>query len=303
MIATAKATGRATSCAASRTTCATGREGASARRRTMFSIITTAPSTKRPKSMAPRLMRFPEMPVKYMAVMAASIESGGKMFRPMALTVMFALVASLVLTLTVMPMLASFFLHKPVAERDSRIIGVARRGYAPVLARTMRHPAITILVATMMLGSALAIGSNLGADFLPRLEEGALTVTTTKLPGISLESAIATQTMVEKALKKFPEVQTVATLGGSSEIPTDPMGVEQSDTFIILKPKSEWRTAQTEAGLIEAYKQALDEGVPGITQSWAAPIEVRMGDLLQGVMAALAIVIHGTDTATLHDLG
>ena len=227
----------------------------------------------------------------------------GKMFRPMALTVMFALVASLALTLTLMPVLASFFLRKPVAERDSRIIGVARRGYAPVLARTMRHPAITILVATMMLGSALAIGSNLGAEFLPRLEEGALTVTTTKLPGISLESAIATQTMVEKTLKKFPEVQTVVTLGGSSEIPTDPMGVEQSDTFIILKPKSEWRTAQTEAGLIEAYKQALDESVPGITQSWAQPIEMRMDDLLQGVMADLAIVIHGTDTATLRDLG
>jgi cobalt-zinc-cadmium resistance protein CzcA len=202
-----------------------------------------------------------------------------------------------------MPVLASFFLRKPVAERDSRIIGVARRGYAPVLARTMRHPVITILVATMMLGSALAIGSKLGAEFLPRLEEGALTVTTTKLPGISLESAIATQTMVEKALKKFPEVQTVVTLGGSSEIPTDPMGVEQSDTFIILKPKSEWRTAQTEAGLIEAYKQALDESVPGITQSWAQPIEMRMDDLLQGVMADLAIVIHGTDTATLRDLG
>jgi cobalt-zinc-cadmium resistance protein CzcA len=227
----------------------------------------------------------------------------GKMFHPMALTVIFALIASLALTLTLMPVLASFFLRKPVAERDSRIIGVVRRGYAPVLERTMRHPAITILVATMMLGSALAIGSNLGAEFLPRLEEGALTVTTTKLPGISLESAIATQTMVEKTLKKFPEVQTVVTLGGSSEIPTDPMGVEQSDTFIILKPKSEWRTAQTEAGLIEAYKQALDVSVPGITQSWAQPIEMRMDDLLQGVMADLAIVIHGTDMATLRDLG
>jgi cobalt-zinc-cadmium resistance protein CzcA len=226
----------------------------------------------------------------------------GKMFRPMALTVMFALVASLVLTLTLMPVLASFFLRKPVAERDSRVIGVARRGYAPVLARTMRHPAITILVATVMLGGALVIGSRLGAEFLPRLEEGALTVTTTKLPGISLESAIATQTMVEKTLKKFREVETVTTLGGSSEIPTDPMGVEQSDTFIILKPKSEWRTARTEAGLIEAYKEALDQSVPGITQSWAQPIEMRMDDLLQGVMADLAIVIHGTDTATLRDL-
>jgi cobalt-zinc-cadmium resistance protein CzcA len=226
----------------------------------------------------------------------------GKMFRPMALTVMFALAASLALTLTLMPVLASFFLRRPVAERDSRIIGVARSGYAPVLAWTMRHPGITILVATAMLGSALVVGSRLGAEFLPRLEEGALTVTTTKLPGISLESAIATQTMVEKTLKKFPEVETVTTLGGSSEIPTDPMGVEQSDTFIILKPKPQWRTAPTEAGLIEAYKQALDQSVPGITQSWAQPIEMRMDDLLQGVMADLAIVIRGTDTATLRDL-
>lgn len=226
----------------------------------------------------------------------------GKMFRPMALTVMFALAASLALTLTLMPVLASFFLRRPVAERDSRIIGVARSSYAPVLARTMRHPGITILVAAVMLGGAILIASRLGAEFLPRLEEGALTVTTTKLPGISLESAVATQTMVEKTLKKFPEVQSVTTLGGSSEIPTDPMGVEQSDTFVILKPKSEWRTAQTEAGLIEAYKEALDQSVPGITQSWAQPIEMRMDDLLLGVMADLAIVIHGTDTATLHDL-
>ena len=226
----------------------------------------------------------------------------GKMFRPMAMTVMFALIASLALTLTLMPVLATFLLRKPVAERDSRIIGLVRRGYTPVLANTMRHPAITILVATVMLGSALAVGSRLGAEFLPRLEEGALTVTTTKLPGISLESAIATQTMVEKTLMKFPEVETAVTLGGSSEIPTDPMGVEQSDTFIILKPKSQWRTAQTEAGLITAYTKALDQNVPGITQSWAQPIEMRMDDLLQGVMADLAIVIHGPDPATLHDL-
>jgi heavy metal efflux system protein len=226
----------------------------------------------------------------------------GKMFRPMALTVMFALVASLALTLTLMPVLATFLLRKPVAERESRIIGLARRGYVPLLARAMRHPGTTILVATVMLASALAIGSRIGAEFLPRLEEGALTVTTTKLPGISLESAIDTQTMVEKTLMQFPEVATTVTLGGSSEIPTDPMGVEQSDTFIILKPKSEWRTAQTEAGLIAAYTKALDQNVPGITQSWAQPIEMRMDDLLHGVMADLAIVIHGTDPATLHNL-
>jgi cobalt-zinc-cadmium resistance protein CzcA len=193
----------------------------------------------------------------------------GKMFRPMALTVMFALVASLALTLTLMPVLATFLLRKPLAERDSRIIHYARLGYAPLLAKTMRHPAITIGVAVVLLAGAVTVGSQLGAEFLPKLEEGALTVTTTKLPGISLQSAIATQTMVEKTLMRFPEVATTVTLGGSSEIPTDPMGVEQSDTFIILKPKSQWRTANSEAGLIATYSKALARDVPGITQSWA----------------------------------
>src|ERR1700716_2151491 len=198
-----------------------------------------------------------------------------------------------------MPVLASFFLRKSVAERDSRIVDVARRGYAPVLARTMRHPGITIFVATVMLGSALAIGSRLGAEFLPRLEEGALTVTTTKLPGISLESAIATQTMVEKTLKKFPEVETVVTLGGSSEIPTDPMGVEQSDTFIMLKPRSEWRTARDREGLISAFSAALKDSVPGLQLSWAQPIEMRMDDMLQGVRSDVAAVIYGDDADAL----
>jgi heavy metal efflux system protein len=226
----------------------------------------------------------------------------GKMFRPMALTVMFALAASVVLTLTLMPVLATLLLRKPMPERDSRVVHYVRRGYAPLLATTMRHPIITIAVALALLGGAAAVGSSLGAEFLPRLEEGALTVTTTKLPGVSLDSAIAEQTMVEKTLMAFPEVASTVTLGGSSEIPTDPMGVEQSDTFVILKPKSQWRTADNEAGLIAAYSKALERDVPGITQSWAQPIEMRMDDLLHGVQADLAIVIHGADLARLQDV-
>jgi cobalt-zinc-cadmium resistance protein CzcA len=226
----------------------------------------------------------------------------GKMFRPMALTVIFALIASLVLTLTLMPVLASFLLRRPMAEHDSRIIRVARRGCGAMLARTTRHPAITIGAALALLAGAVAVGSNLGAEFLPRLEEGALTVTTTKLPGISLDSAIQTQTMIERTLMKFPDVQSTVTLGGSSEIPTDPMGVEQSDTFIMLKPTSEWHTAKTQDGLVSAYSKALTRDVPGITLSWAQPIEMRMDDLLQGVQADVGVVIHGSDLDTLHDL-
>ncbi|MEA3097411.1 CusA/CzcA family heavy metal efflux RND transporter [Caballeronia mineralivorans] len=225
----------------------------------------------------------------------------GKMFKPMAMTVIFALIASLALTLTLMPVLASFLLRHRVAEHDSRIIQWARRVYRPALTRTARYPAITMGLAVLLLLSACIAGSRLGAEFLPRLDEGALTVTTTKLPGISLTSAIQTQTMIERTLMRFPEVQSAVTLGGTSEIPTDPMGVEQSDTFIMLKPTAQWRTAQTQAGLISAYSDALNRAVPGLQLSWAQPIEMRMDDMLQGVQADLAVRIHGNDLNLLHD--
>jgi len=225
----------------------------------------------------------------------------GKMFKPMAMTVIFALIASLALTLTLMPVLASLLLRRRVVEHHSRVIQWARRVYKPALTRTARHPAITMGLAVLLLLSACIAGSHLGAEFLPRLDEGALTVTTTKLPGISLASAIQTQTMIERTLMRFPEVRSAVTLGGTSEIPTDPMGVEQSDTFIMLKPAAEWRTAQTQEGLISAYSAALNRDVSGLQLSWAQPIEMRMDDMLQGVQADLAVRIHGNDLSVLHD--
>jgi heavy metal efflux system protein len=225
----------------------------------------------------------------------------GKMFRPMAMTVIFALIASLALTLTLMPVLATFLLKRKVAEHDSRIIQWARRVYQPALGRSARHPAITMGLAVLLLLSACLAGSRLGSEFLPRLDEGALTVTTTKQPGISLTSALQTQTMIERTLLRFPEVQSAVTLGGTSEIPTDPMGVEQSDTFIMLKPQAQWRTAQTQDGLVAAYSAALNRDVPGLQLSWAQPIQMRMDDLLQGVRGDLAVRIYGNDLSTLHD--
>jgi len=223
----------------------------------------------------------------------------GKLFRPMALTVIFALVASLILTLTLMPVLASYLLRGRVAEKDSRIIGWARWAYAPMLKRTTRHPGWTIGLAVLLLAGSGVLATRLGAEFIPRLDEGAFTVTTTKLPSIGLSSAVKTQTMIEQTLLKFPEVKTAVTLGGSSEIPTDPMGVEQSDTFIMLKPRSEWSTAQDREGLINAFSAALKDSVPGLQLSWAQPIEMRMDDMLQGVRSDVAAVIYGDDADAL----
>jgi heavy metal efflux system protein len=153
----------------------------------------------------------------------------------------------------------------------------------------------------VLLAAAAFVGTRLGAEFLPRLEEGALTVTTTKLPGISVPSAVQAQTMIERTLRSFPDVQTAVTLGGSSEIPTDPMGVEQSDTFIMLKPPAGWKTAQTQEGLVEKFSAAVENAVPGLTLNWAQPIQMRMDDMIAGVQADVAVVIHGNDLQTLHD--
>jgi cobalt-zinc-cadmium resistance protein CzcA len=226
----------------------------------------------------------------------------GKMFRPMAMTVIFALLASLVLTLTLMPVLASFFLTSKKLPGDSLVIRFAKRIYEPALDQATRRPLVAVAVAASLLIAAGVVASRFGSEFIPRLDEGALTVTTTKLPGISLNSAIDVQTMIEKTLRRFPDVQTTVTLGGSSEIPTDPMGIEQSDTFVILKPKAQWRTARTQDGLITAYSAALTRDVPGISLSWAQPIEMRMDDMLQGVQADVAVMIHGQDLGKLHDI-
>ncbi|MDR3538996.1 MAG: CusA/CzcA family heavy metal efflux RND transporter [Acetobacteraceae bacterium] len=223
----------------------------------------------------------------------------GKLFRPMALTVIFALLASLVLTLTLMPVLASFLLRRRMSEHESRIIRWVRSAYAPMLKRTSRYPGWTVSLALVLLLGAAGIATQLGAEFIPRLDEGALTVTTTKLPSIGLSSAVKTQTMIEQTLLKFPEVTTAVTLGGSSEIPTDPMGVEQSDTFIMLRPHAEWRTAHDREGLIAAYSAALNRDVPGLSLSWAQPIEMRMDDMLQGVRSDVAAVIYGSDADVL----
>ena len=219
----------------------------------------------------------------------------GKMFRPMALTVVFAILASLTLTLTLMPVLASITLRAGVSHGDSRLLHWLRSGYAPLLARAEAHPVATIGTAVCLVMLAVLLGSRLGAEFIPRLEEGSIVATSYKLPSISLPASLATTTLIEKTLKEFPEVETVVTLTGSAEIPTDPMGAEQSDSFIQLKPPDQWKTAKTEAGLIDAFSKRLEERVPGVQFSYSQPIEMRQQDMLQGVRSDVAILIFGDD--------
>ena len=222
----------------------------------------------------------------------------GKMFRPMALTVVFALAASLVCALTLMPVLASLFLRR-VSEKEPFFFRLARRLYVPLLDRSMRHGKVTVAVAVVLFLASLGIVPWLGAEFIPRLDEGAIAMQIWRLPSISLEQSNAISTVAEGVLKeKFPEIETVISRTGRAEIATDPMGVEISDTYLMLAPRETWRF-ETKEALIEAIDQAMQANVTGAIFSYSQPIELRVSELISGVRSDVAIHIYGDDLALL----
>ncbi|MBS1852833.1 MAG: efflux RND transporter permease subunit [Acidobacteria bacterium] len=219
----------------------------------------------------------------------------GKMFRPMALTVIFALIASLVFALTLMPVLSSFLLAGKVKEEESRLIHFMKSRYVPWLRRAIATPRITVSLAGGIFALGAIVVLFMGAEFIPRLDEGTLAVQAWRLPSVALSESVKSTTMVEKVLKQFPEVETVISRTGRAEIATDPMGVEVSDIYVILKPHDQWKTATTREGLIEAYNKALEDNVPGNIFSYSQPIELRMQELIAGVRSDVAVTLYGTD--------
>jgi len=227
----------------------------------------------------------------------------GKMFRPMALTVIFALTGALILSFTLIPTLCSFFLREGVEEREPAPIRWAKRLYVPLLARTMDHPAATALTALTLFAVGVGVAPFLGAEFIPRLDEGTIALQSWRLPSVSLEESIRNTTMTEKVLKRFPEVKTVVSRTGRAEIATDPMGVEISDIYVILNPHEEWETAETKEELIKEFDAALQRAVPGTQFSYSQPIELRVQELIAGVRSDVAITVFGEDLDTLKRLG
>jgi len=218
----------------------------------------------------------------------------GKMFRPMALTVVFALAGSLVCALTLMPVLASFFL-KRVREKEPLLFRLAKRLYFPVLDRTIRHPYLTFGLAVLIFVGSLGLIPTMGAEFIPKLDEGSIAMQIWRLPSVSLEKSNEISTRAEQVLMaEFPEVDTVISRTGRAEIATDPMGVEISDTYIMLNPKDTWRF-ETKEELVEAIEEVLMERVPGAIFSFSQPIELRVEELISGVRSNVAIKIYGDD--------
>jgi cobalt-zinc-cadmium resistance protein CzcA len=219
----------------------------------------------------------------------------GKLFRPMALTVLFALFGSLVLSMTLMPALASLALPKKVSDKDVWLVRLIKIIYAPLVIRSTSHPVITMLTALAVFCASIPVGLNLGAEFMPRLEEGDLLVEAVRLPSASLEGSIEMSTRIEQELLPLPEVKTVFCKTGRPEIANDVMGVHQTDVWVILEPKEQWRPDIDRDALIEEMSDLLNSSVPGVAFGFTQPIEMRVDELVAGVKADVAVLLYGDD--------
>jgi cobalt-zinc-cadmium resistance protein CzcA len=227
----------------------------------------------------------------------------GKLFRPMALTMIFALLGSLVLSLTLMPVLTSLFLTKAVKDSEPWLARAARRLYAPVLAAALRYRKLMLAGAVALLAGAVFLTTHIGGEFLPKLGEGAIVGTTVRVAGVSVEEAVVVNDRIEKLLlSEFKdEIANVWTRLGSAEIATDPMGIELSDFFLALKPRQQWKKAHTQAELVEEMRKLFVK-IPGMRVAFSQPIEMRMNELMAGIRSDIGIKIYGDDLEVLRQL-
>ncbi|MBA3322972.1 MAG: efflux RND transporter permease subunit [Pyrinomonadaceae bacterium] len=225
----------------------------------------------------------------------------GKMFKPMALTVVFALLGSLILSLTYVPAMMTFLLRGHVSEKESFIIRFAKRHYQPSLAFVTRYRAQALALATALVVVSGILFPYLGSEFIPRLDEGALALQVQRLPSVSLTESVKNTSKVEAVLKSFPEVTKVISKTGRAEVATDPMSIDFSDLYVELKPHDEWTTAETKAELVEKIAAKLEMQVPGAAISFSQPIELRVAELISGVRSDVAIKLFGDDLDTLSE--
>jgi cobalt-zinc-cadmium resistance protein CzcA len=218
----------------------------------------------------------------------------GKMFSPMAFTVGFALLGSLILTMTLVPTLCSFLLKGKVVEKNPWLLVKIRDNYLPLLQQSLVNPKKTLVITGAALAASLLLVPFLGSEFIPTLDEGSITVQSFRLPSVSVTDTVKTSAAVEKVIKSFPEVEKVVARAGRAEIASDPMGIDISDIFVSLKPRGEWTTAKTKDELVNKMRERL-ENIPGMTFSFSQPIALRVDELISGVKSQIAIKLYGED--------
>ena len=237
--------------------------------------------------------------IVYLPIFAlAGVE--GKMFHPMAFTVVIALVGAMILSMTFVPAAVALFIGEKVSEKENVLMGWARRAYEPALQRVMNAKplVLTFAVVTVFLSGLLA--TRMGSEFVPSLNEGDFSVQTLRIPGTSLSQSVAMQQQLETTIKaKFPEVERVFARTGTAEIASDPMPPNISDAYVMLKPQSEWpEPRKTRDELLAAVKEVVEK-LPGQNYEFSQPIQLRFNELISGVRSDVAVKVFGDDMAVL----
>ena len=227
----------------------------------------------------------------------------GKLFRPMASTVLFALAGAFLLSLTVVPVLASYLVRPHAGREETRSFAALRRLFSPLFVRFSRAPVIVLSAAMLSLAGAIALFFRLGAEFVPELDEGDLLVEARRLPGVALSESVATDRRLQLALRSIPEVQQVVSKTGAPELATDPMGLEQTDVYMRLADRSKWRPGLSKADLQGEIEAALERAVPELAVGISQPIQMRTNELVAGIRSDVAALLYGADLDVLERSG
>lgn len=227
----------------------------------------------------------------------------GKMFHPMATTVIIALVSAMILSITFIPAGVALLFSKPIKEKENKIINTARSAYKPLLMLSLKFRWSVVTLAIVLVFFSTALIPKLGSEFIPNLDEGDIAMHALRIPGTSLEQAMHLQHGLESEIKKLPEVKTVFSKVGTAEVATDPMPPSVADNFIILKPRDSWPDPDKTKSQVVADLEALVLPIPGNRYEFLQPIQMRFNELLAGVRAELAVKVFGDDFDQLIALG
>jgi len=241
--------------------------------------------------------------VVYLPIFAlAGVE--GKMFHPMAFAVVAALLGAMILSMTFVPAAVALFIGKRVAEKENRLMAMARKAYAPLLDKVMHHAAPVITGAVVLIVLCGLLATRMGSEFVPNLNEGDISIQALRIPGTSLSQSLEMQKQLEAGLKaRFPEIDRIFARTGTAEIASDPMPPNISDGYIMFKPEADWpKPKKTREELIAAIKQEA-ENYPGNAYEFSQPIQLRFNELISGVRSDVAVKVYGDDMEVLADTG
>ncbi|MBN8916362.1 MAG: CusA/CzcA family heavy metal efflux RND transporter [Rhizobiales bacterium] len=227
----------------------------------------------------------------------------GKMFHPMAFTVVIALTAALLLSLTFVPAAVALFITGKVSEKDSFLMRGARKLYRPALEVALRARWLTVVLAVVLVGWSAHLATRLGSEFIPNLDEGDIALHALRVPGTGLKQAIGMQAAIESRLKEFPEVDQVFAKIGTAEVATDPMPPSVADTFVMLKPREQWPDPRKPKFDLVAQMQAAVAKIPGNNYEFTQPIQMRFNELISGVRSDVAVKVFGDSLDELLRLG